>query len=247
MYYKSVKMYEGNKNVFLENATKFSFFSYKVIRLFNRILTYFLPEREVNPVFSERVIEYAILFKYLDLEKGKHIFDFGCVEDILPIHLCSLGFKVTGMDFRLYPFYHKNFEFIQADILKWEPKSEAFDAIVSISTVEHVGLSAYGDTLHKDGDKIAVEKLMKTLKTGGRLYLTVPAGKPCIERGYRVYDFNGIKELVSNIEVLRFFYKHERYSDWKETSANIIGGLVYDNYNTISPAQGVAFIIVKKK
>jgi len=71
-------------------------------------------------VFSERIIEYPLVFQYLDKNWGS-ILDFGCVEDLLPIHLASLGHDVTGLDFRPYPFTHPNLEFVRADILSWEP------------------------------------------------------------------------------------------------------------------------------
>ena len=32
-----------------------------------------------------------------------------------------LGYKVTGLDIRDYPFAHPNFEFIRQDILQWDP------------------------------------------------------------------------------------------------------------------------------
>jgi len=245
MDYRSIQMYERNKNILVEDASRSSIL-HGCVRRGIRFLSRFLADIEVNPLFSARIIEYPVFFQHLDLKEGKHILDFGCAEDILPIHLCSLGYKVTGFDFRPYPFSHKNFQFIQGDILTWEPKPAVFDAVVSISTVEHVGLSAYGDPLHEDGDKIAIEKLMKSLRVGGRLYLTVPAGRRCIEHIYRVYDSEGIKELVPNIELLRFFHKPGRYLDWEECSAGIIDNLVYENYYTLSPVQGMAFILAKK-
>ncbi|MFQ5583981.1 MAG: class I SAM-dependent methyltransferase, partial [Calditrichia bacterium] len=199
----------------------------------------------VNIVYSERIIEYPILFQYLDIQSHR-ILDFGCVEDLLPVHLASLGYSVTGLDFRPYPFTHKNFNFIQADILSWEPPCEEFDTVISISTIEHVGLSAYGDPVNKDGDKIAVEKLWSSLNVGGKLIITVPAGKPCIERGMKIYNEEKIRKLIPNIETIRFFYKKRRISDWVETTSEVISELVYEDYYALTPAQGVAFIVAKK-
>lgn len=230
-----IKMYEKNKNIFLEDVAKQSFFQ-KVIRQISWSLIQHFQKKEVKPVFSERVVEYPLLFNHLELKKGQHILDFGCVEDILPIHLCSLGYKVTGLDFRAYPFSHENFKFLQSDILTWDPPIETFDVVISISTIEHVGLSAYGDPVCENGDKIAVNKLWHSLKTGSDLIVTLPAGKRCTKRGMRIYDLESIKKLIPNIKVIKLFSKAERCGDWKETTPETISTLVYENYYTTSPA-----------
>ena len=136
-----------------------------MIKIFNVILQFYnsLFSKESSIVFSERSNEYPILFQNIN-PKVKRILDFGCVEDLLPIHLASLGYIVTGIDFRPYPFKHKNFNFINQDILTWDPPVEEFDTVISISTVEHVGLSSYGDPEQINGDKIAIEKLLCSLK-----------------------------------------------------------------------------------
>ena len=239
---KDVLMYKRNKNIYLEQAEGFI-----LEKIFNRFVRYFSSyfTKNTKTVFSERIIEYPILFQHLN-RNTYNILDFGCVEDLLPIHLASLGYHVTGMDFRQYPFTHKNFNFIQADILSWDPPDEEFDAVISISTIEHVGLAAYGDPVCSDGDKIAIEKLWRCLRKDGDLIITLPAGRPCVERGMRIYDGQSIKELVPDIKIMRFFYKPDRYGEWQETTEEVISKLIYDNYYTISPAQGVAFIVSRK-
>jgi len=239
---KDVAMYRRNKNIFLDNLE--NSLPIRILNRLNRLFSSYLIKNS-KTVFSERIIEYPILFQHLKPGPCR-ILDFGCVEDLLPIHLASLGYRVTGMDFRPYPFTHKNFDFIQEDILSWVPPDEAFDTVVSISTVEHVGLSVYGDPVCKDGDKIAIEKLWRCLRKRGELIITLPAGKTCIERGMRIYDGQAVKELVPMIETMRFFYKPNRYGEWQETTEEVISKLIYDDYRTISPAQGVVFIVSRK-
>lgn len=239
---KDILMYKKNKNIFLENTN-----NTLPVAICNALIRYLSSHcaKHVKIVLSERIIEYPILFQHLKPEASR-ILDFGCVEDLLPIHLASLGYNVTGMDFRPYPFKHRNFDFIQGDILSWNPPNEEFDAVISISTIEHVGLSAYGDPECDDGDKIAIEKLMRCLRKGGNLIISLPAGKCCIERGMRIYDRQAIEELVPNIKTLKLFYKPNRYGEWQETTEEVISTLIYDNYNTTVPAQGVAFIVSEK-
>lgn len=226
--------FDGIESGFLDRASK------KGLAVLSRLL-----KSRCRPVISERIIEYSLLFQYLPSHPQK-ILEFGCAEGISPIQLCALGHSVTGLDFRPYPFAHKNFQFIQADILDWEPPAKSFDTVISISTVEHVGLGAYGDPIHNEGDKIAVQRLKASLKSGGTLLLTVPAGKPRVARGMRIYDLDGIEALVDEIEQIRFFQKSGRFADWEKTSAAQIQNLSYDSYEATAPVQGVAFIVSKK-
>lgn len=245
--YNSLKGYQENLAIYLESVQET--LPIKALRKIIRIISaVFLHPRKVRPVFSERLVEYPLFYHYLSLEPGQHILDFGCVESLLPMQLCSLGYRVTGMDFRPYPFCHENFNFIQGDILQWEPPADYFDAVVSISVIEHVGLSGYGDPKENRGDKIAVQKLFQSLKPGGRLYLTVPAGKATTKGGwYKVYDTAAIRELVPGIETLRFFYKPDRYSTWREGTSAELDVLEYDNYGAMAFAQGVVFVVARKE
>lgn len=236
---KDIELYGINKNICIESPD--DSLPVKVLKLFTHFLRSVYSHQDSKIVFSERIIEYPLLFQYLKPD-ARRILDFGCVEDLLPIHLASLGYHVTGIDFRKYPFTHKNFDYIQTDILQWDPPYEEFDTVVSISTIEHVGLAAYKDPVCKDGDKIAIEKLWKCLKKGGVLIITLPAGKPCIERGMRIYDRQAIECLVPNIEILRFFYKPDRYGEWQETTEEVIQKLIYDKYYVPAPVQGLSFI-----
>jgi 2-polyprenyl-3-methyl-5-hydroxy-6-metoxy-1,4-benzoquinol methylase len=237
---QDIHRYRRNKNIHFEGTEKKP-------RFF--LLKHFSRKRrstQSRVVITERIIEYPIVFQYLKQE-SKKVLDFGCVEDLLPIHLASIGYQVTGLDFRVYPFEHPNFSFIQADILKWEPPQEHFDAVISVSTIEHVGLSAYGDPECSEGDKIAVEKLWQSLRKGGDMIVTVPAGKPCTERGMRIYDEAGIRDIFPKVDILRFFCKPDRYAMWQEASSETISQLTYENYNALVPSQGVATVICRKR
>lgn len=240
---KDVRLYSRNKNIVFEGSKQERVVNkliYEIIDKFSR-----LTISQSRAVITERIIEYPIVFQYLD-KNWRYILDFGCAEDLLPIHLASLGYDVTGLDFRPYPFTHQNFRFIQADVLRWEPPKEKFDCVISISTIEHIGLGGYGDPAQNNGDKIAVDKLLTALKQGGKLIVTVPFGKSTIQRNMRIYNHNSLYNLIPNIETERFFFKPKRYGSWSETTWREIDNFEYEDYYKISPAQGVAFVIAKR-
>ena len=188
----SIQAYMRNTNVFFEGieASFLDRACKKLLAILGR-----LARMRCRPVYSERIVENPLLFQHVPHHPQK-ILDFGCAGSSLPIQLCALGHSVTGLDFRPYPLTHKNFQFVQADIITWKPVLETFDLAVSISAIEHVGLGAYGDPHRDDGDRIAVNKLRESLKKGGTMLLTVPAGKPCLKRGMRIYDLDAIRRLI---------------------------------------------------
>jgi 2-polyprenyl-3-methyl-5-hydroxy-6-metoxy-1,4-benzoquinol methylase len=195
-------------------------------------------------VVSEQIIEYPLLFRALP-EPPARVLDFGCVEGVLPLQLAAFGYEVTAVDFRPYAFAHPAVTFVKADILTWEPPPASHDAVVSISTVEHVGLGGYGDPVAEDGDCIAVRRLLNACRPSGLFVLTVPAGEPTTARNYRVYDEARVRALVPGISSLRFFIKPERYGAWVEAAPEDVAHLRYDDYEGIAPAQGVAFVLAR--
>lgn len=81
---------------------------------------------------------------------------------------------------------------MRADVLNpglFAPMS--LDAVVSISTIEHVGLGHYGDPVAAIGDSRALWNIRTWLKPGGWLYFDVPYSSDeyrVLGTEYRVYD-----------------------------------------------------------
>ena len=77
-----------------------------------------------------------------------------------------------------------------------------FDLVVSFSSVEHVGLGRYGDTMNPYGDRQAIARAWCATKPGGYLVLGVPTGPADrIEyNAHRVYGPIMYPHLVTNWE-----------------------------------------------
>lgn len=212
-------------------------------KLYNAYLERRCPPRLV---VSEQVVENTLLLRNLR-DTDVSILDFGGVESNMPLQLTAMGHKVTVWDQRDYPFQHPNLKVIHADILADNPGiRETFDVVMSISTIEHVGLGAYGDIAAKDADRKAVSVLWSLVKEGGRLIVTVPAGKPAIQRGYQVYDAARIKEVFPDNSKTRWFMKESRYGVWSEVTAEAIANKVYDEPEATMPVDAVAVVVCEK-
>jgi len=71
-----------------------------------------------------------------------------------------------------------------------------FDAVLLLSTIEHVGLPCYGQKPVVYGDILAISEVWFLLKPGGRLVLTVPVGCVRVDSWYRQYSPATLKRLL---------------------------------------------------
>lgn len=200
----------------------------------------------LSVIVSEQVIENASVLRQVDPSVRK-VLDFGAFESTLPLALAALGIEVTVVDQRAYPFSAERLEVLQHDIL--QPLSglpSDYDLVYSISTVEHVGLGHYGDPPAPDGDRLALANLWDKVRPGGRLIFSVPAGRPGVQRGYRVYDEAGLRRIMPSEGEISFYLKRGRSGVWGPSRASEIAEHEYENYMAPAPAEGVAIVVLSK-
>jgi SAM-dependent methyltransferase len=82
--------------------------------------------------------------------------------------------EVTYVDIRPFAISFPNFRFMHGDLMNLPIESSSIESLSSLSVIEHVGLSRYGDELDPHGTDKACSELARILKPGGRLYLAVP-------------------------------------------------------------------------
>ena len=130
---------------------------------------------------------------------GAEILEIGCAEDDWQTAMLSArpDLQITGIDWRSV---ERPGHIIQGDVLKFEFALHVFDAIVSVSAIEHIGLGAYdSDPLDPDGDTHCMQRCKRWLKPGGWLYLDVPyrpAGPYSVNSNYRAYDESALQSRL---------------------------------------------------
>ncbi len=177
-------------------------------------------------MINERIIEIPYAIQAVsDLAKGSTILDLGCMESMLSLFMASLGFQVTGLDFREYPYRVPNFKFQQGDILKLPFSDHSFDAALCVSMIEHVGLGFYHDPQSEmEADEKGVLEIHRILKPKGRFVLTVPFGQPYVNDQQRTYDKPRLDRLLRKFKVedMRFFKNvlpsGQENNCWQETA-----------------------------
>jgi len=178
--------------------------------------------------WSQRAIEYPwVLTQIKSIKSGSLVLDVGCAESVLSHELISEGFKVVGLDVRNYPIKSRGMPFIKRSVIDTQLPSEAFDAAIMISTIEHVGLSTYGQsTRDSDGDVKAMSELYRILKPKGILIVTTPyVGGNSVRTtpSERNYDRRRLRKLVQDFRVLREEYFYPRRLSWVKTGREQIG------------------------
>jgi len=182
---------------------------------------------------DERVVEYPWFFSRLK-NNERIILDAGSTlnhADILSLQLLqNRKLYISTLAYEGFPNTGITSHYIFEDIRKMSYKDESFDAIVCISTLEHVGMDntfLYTDDKRKhENDKYAylsaVRELKRVLKKGGSLYLTMPYGRYCDHNWFQVFDADMVMQLKeefspSKINETYFKYEHKQwnYSDAK--------------------------------
>ena len=163
-----------------------------------------LIEKSMVNRAAERPVEYAFAWSVLapltflpaECRRRVRILDVGGGESRLAKTLAELGFSVTVID--IGDVDRGGAELVRANVLSYEFPEASFDLIVAISTVEHVGLPCYGQTLlDPDGDVKVMEKIHRWLKPSGLAVVTVPFGKPHHPPSFeRVYNRDALQSRI---------------------------------------------------
>lgn len=216
-------------------STGYSFYKFTYIKnMVEKELHYFekgaLPEG-YGTGLDERVVEYPWVFSRLKKE-GRVILDAGSSLnhwDILS--LSCLQERTIYLTTLFYEGQHgnkKNVIYRYEDLRKLSFPDEYFDAVVCISTLEHVGMDntcLYGaDERKKENAPAAylqaVQELKRALKKGGTLYLTMPYGAYKNYQWFQIFDaemVGKLKKEFSPAQISETYFKYEdkqwNYSD----------------------------------
>lgn len=179
---------------------------------------------------NERIIEIPFIFRSIGNENFPlKILDFGCTRSWIPISLASMGHEVHGIDLRYYPFLHSNFTFEQVNILDYAGSD--FDCVISVSTLEHVGLGAYGESYDHSAISRVIHKIYNLLKPGGAFMATLPVGRPSedeFEKSFLPEEIIGLLADESLDLDQAYYYRRVGGSQWFSCNEKQIAGVSND-------------------
>jgi SAM-dependent methyltransferase len=168
---------------------------------------------------GDRDIEWSWVASQIPQINSGVALDFGCGPSYMGLVAVRKGFSVIAVDIQTLkiPYVHKNFKFINGDVLD-QFSNEQFDLVINSSTIEHVGLAGrYGESISRpDGDLEVMRRLYSLLKKGGLMLLTIPVGQDTVFYPLcRVYGRTRLPQLIDgyNIEKEEYWVK-DRQNRW---------------------------------
>ena len=111
--------------------------------------------------------------------------------------------QVTTIDVRERVPISSNEEVITTDAKRMALETGTFDVVVSLCTLEHLGLGRYGDAFDLDADRAAMKEMSRVLKPGGRLVFstTITGGPPqIVYNAHRIYAYAQIHAMCEGLE-----------------------------------------------
>jgi SAM-dependent methyltransferase len=172
---------------------------------------------------DERVVEYPWFFSQLPVAPGR-LLDAGSVlnHDLILRQPKLANKEVTIMT--LAPednhFDRPNLHYVYGDLRKTSFSDGGFDTVVSLSTIEHIGLD---NTLFYTSDPgkaennpraylEAIGEFRRVLKPGGVCLISVPYGKAVVRRWVQVFDGKMVDSIVEQFAPQTFVATYFHYS-----------------------------------
>jgi SAM-dependent methyltransferase len=223
-----------------------------------KILADFKGER-----VDERLVEYLWLMENLPEEQA-NLLDAGSAlnfEIILNQHkLSNKKITIVNLNPEKNCFARRGVSYLYEDLRNLPFKSDYFDIITCISTLEHIGMDNTKiytvDPKYKEnkvGDYLVVAtELKRILKPGGSLFITVPFGK------YRDFGFfqqfdqdmiNRLESLFGTDKCIEAYYKYAE-DGWQISSQSECASAEYvladkARVSTLGPAAASAVACLK--
>lgn len=160
--------------------------------------------RENNYYGSTDSYLYSALDRSSSRIRGKQIGIIGSVTPWYEAIVLAYGGHPVSIDYNKIISDHPEIKALT--VQEYDKDPILFDAIISISSIEHDGLGRYGDPINPNGDLEAMQKLKKMLKPNGLLFLAVPIGQDYLFwNAHRVYGKKRLPLLINGWNLIKTF------------------------------------------
>lgn len=121
-------------------------------------------------------------------------------------------FPVTTVDVRERQSLFPHETVLTGDAKNLGLADGSFDLVLSLCTLEHLGLGRYGDELDSEADAKAVREWVRVLKPGGHLIFstTITRARPAVGfNAHRIYSHEMLREFCAGLAAEEErFYSH---------------------------------------
>ncbi len=194
---------------------------------------------------DERAVELPWVFAQLPERPGKVLdagsaLNYGYLLERAPLNRANLTIMTLAPEKRC--FWHRSISYVFGDLRRTDFCDGIFDIVISVSTIEHIGLDNTllytGDTSKKESDPLgfvpAIREYRRLLKPGGTCLVTVPYGCPGVHGWYQVFDAGLVQRLIEAFQPKDCsidYFGYDAQGWHRATPADLAGAVFYDVHN----------------
>jgi SAM-dependent methyltransferase len=172
-----------------------------------------IPWRDLYPCLSDRsshtpfdphyFFQGAWLARRLaQVQPTLHV-DVG--SSVMMVSVLSAQHPIVCVDYRPLRAALSGLTCVAATATRLPFSTGALESVSSLHVIEHVGLGRYGDPLDPSGSQAAAKELSRVVRPGGRLFVSVPVGRPRVcFNAHRVFDPRSIQAMTAGMRLQAF-------------------------------------------
>ena len=175
-----------------------------------------IDEEDIWPITTDKFAAAGTVDSYFwqDLWAARLIhanhpqehFDIGSRLDGFIAHVLSYGIPVNMIDVRPFPAEIQGLNTVvddATDMRQFEDNS--IESLSALCSLEHFGLGRYGDPVDPEACFKCFSAIQKKLKSGGKLYISVPIGKErLLFNAHRIFYARTIIESFNECRLLEY-------------------------------------------
>lgn len=160
---------------------------------------------DATPIDPHYFYQAAWAMRLISESRPAHHVDIG--SDVRYVGMLSQWVPTTFVDIRPLQVHLPGLDCRTGTVLDLPYADASLPSLSCLHVVEHIGLGRYGDPLDPEGSAKAAAELSRVVSPGGRLYVSVPVGRPRVcYNAHRVFSPAEFVRAFPQLTLLEFSY-----------------------------------------